>query len=257
MHSIFNKLFKKDDVEDKISIDDIKGSIIPKHIAIIMDGNGRWAKSRGLPRTAGHRAGMETFKKIVRVCGDIGVEYLTVYAFSTENWKRPKEEVSALMNLLVEYIDKDLKELKENGIKVRQIGVRDGLPQKAQERLDKAILETKENDKLKLQIALNYGGRREIVDAVKLIAGKIKEDEIDVDDINEELLSNYMYTKDIPDPDLLIRPSGEQRFSNFLLWQSAYTEFWLTKVLWPDFNKDELFKSIKSFQNRKRRYGGL
>lgn len=260
MRRIFNKIFKPEKHEQEmqeISIKDIIDKPLPKHIAIIMDGNGRWAKSRGLPRPAGHRAGMESFKSIVSECATIGINYLTVYAFSTENWKRPKEEVDALMNLLVEYIDKDLTELKENGVRVRQIGIRDGIPKIAQQRLEKAIKDTENNNVLNLQIALNYGGRREITDAVKLIAEDISKKRIEVHDINEELLSRYMYTNNIPDPDLMIRPSGEQRFSNFLIWQAAYAEFWLTEVLWPDFTKEELYKAIYSFQQRHRRFGGL
>lgn len=258
MTGIFNKLFTRVN-EPKTSVDlvEIGRNPIPGHIAIIMDGNGRWAQKRGLPRTAGHRAGMEALKKIVEACMEIGVQYLTVYAFSTENWKRPRDEVDALMGLLIEYIDKELTRLNKNGIRVRAIGGLEDLPKDAVKSIKKAEKETGANEKLNLQIALNYGGRKEMVDAVKSIADQVLAGSIPVDSINEEVISRHLYTKGIPDPDLMIRPSGELRLSNFLIWQSAYTEFVVTNVLWPDFTREELIKAIYHYQSRQRRFGGL
>ncbi|MCW6123488.1 isoprenyl transferase [Clostridium sporogenes] len=240
----------------KASIDmDLDMNNIPKHIAIIMDGNGRWAKERSLPRTMGHKAGVETIREIVKECNKLGVKYLTLYAFSTENWKRPKDEVSALMTLLVQYLRKEVKELNENNVIVNAIGNIEKLPEVCIKELEKAYEETKNNTGLVLNLALNYGGRDEIIRAVKNIyeditAGKIKEEEI-----NEELISNYLYTKGMADPDLIIRPSGEKRISNFLLWQCAYSEFWYSDIKWPDFKKEHLHKAIYDYQNRDRRFG--
>lgn len=230
---------------------------LPRHIAIIMDGNGRWAKKRGLPRVAGHRAGTETLKEIVEESINLGIPYLTVYAFSTENWKRPREEVNALMGLLVEYIDKELDLLHENGVKIRMLGRSDQLPPEALQSIKKAIAATAENNRLNLQIALNYGGRREIIEAVNAIFEEYRAGKIKTKELTEEMFSNYLYTAGLPDPDLVIRPSGELRLSNFLLWQSAYSEFWVTNVLWPDFNVTEYHRAIRDYQQRHRRYGGL
>lgn len=242
---------------NEIKKEDILNKKIPEHIAIIMDGNGRWAKKRGLPRTAGHRAGVETLKKIVKFCGEIKVKYLTVYAFSTENWKRPKEEVSALMNLMVEYIKKEIKTLKDNGVKINPIGDIECLEKPLRESIEFAINETKENNTLILNVALNYGGRAEIAKAAREIASGVEKGLLKLDDINESTISNHLYTKNQPDPDLVIRPSGEMRLSNFLLWQLAYSEIWVTDVMWPDFKPKYLIKAIYDFQNRNRRFGGI
>ncbi len=230
---------------------------LPRHVAIIMDGNGRWAQARGLPRGLGHRAGVESLKDIVSVCLELGIKVLTVYAFSTENWKRPQEEVSILMNLLCEYIQKELNELHEHNVQVRAIGHIDELPLPAQRELEKAQKLTANNEKLILNIALNYGGRLEIVDAARKLAMRVKQGEIDPLDIDESLFKQYLYTADLPDPDLLIRPAGELRISNFLLWQTAYTEFWGTSVYWPDFRPKHFLQALVDFQKRERRFGGL
>ncbi|MFV3013321.1 isoprenyl transferase [Clostridium botulinum] len=228
---------------------------IPKHIAIIMDGNGRWAKERSLPRTMGHKAGVETIREIVKECNNLGVKYLTLYAFSTENWKRPKDEVSALMTLLVQYLRKEVKELNENNVIVNAIGNIEKLPGVCIKELEKAYEETKDNTGLVLNLALNYGGRDEIIRAVKYMYEDIKVGKIKEEEINEELISNYLYTKDMLEPDLIIRPSGEKRISNFLLWQCAYSEFWYSDIKWPDFKKEHLHKAIYDYQNRDRRFG--
>ena len=225
---------------------------MPQHIAIIMDGNGRWAKKRGLPRSAGHVAGAKTFKNIARYCNKIGLKYLTVYAFSTENWKRPEDEVNAIMNLLRDYL-KDAENFKDENIRVRFIGDRAPLADDI-----KALMEKNENDSknatgLTLYIAINYGGRDEIVKAVQ----KIVDSGVKAEEINEELISNNLYTHDCPDPDFIIRPSGEYRLSNYLIWQSAYSEFWYSDVLWPDFTEKDLEKAINDFSNRNRRFGGI
>ena len=225
---------------------------MPQHIAIIMDGNGRWAKKRGLPRSAGHVAGAKTFKSIARYCNKIGLKYLTVYAFSTENWKRPEDEVNAIMNLLRDYL-KDAENFKDENIRVRFIGDRTPLAEDI-----KALMEKNENDSknatgLTLYIAINYGGRDEIVKAVQ----KIVNSGVKAEEINEQLISNNLYTHGCPDPDFIIRPSGEYRLSNYLIWQSAYSEFWYSDVLWPDFTEKDLEKAINDFSNRNRRFGGI
>ncbi|MBS4025172.1 MAG: isoprenyl transferase [Clostridia bacterium] len=230
---------------------------IPAHIAIIMDGNGRWAQKRGLPRTAGHRAGVESLKAVVEGCGTLGVKYLTVYAFSTENWKRPQEEVNVLMNLISEYIDKELEILCNKGIKVGTIGEIEYLPVSAQKSIQKAKETTKENKKLMLNLALNYGSRTELVTAVKEIVKLSIQNQLQIHEVNEKTIAKYLDTRDMPDPDLLIRPSGELRISNFLLWQLAYTEFWYSNVLWPDFRQKHLYQAVIDFQKRDRRYGAL
>ncbi|MCW2277908.1 isoprenyl transferase [Heliophilum fasciatum] len=230
---------------------------LPKHVAIIMDGNGRWAKRRGLPRAAGHRAGVESLRQVLETCTDLGIQVLTVYAFSTENWKRPADEVSALMDLLVEYLRKEIKELHEKGVRVRAIGKVDDLPQVAQRELASAIKKTQDNRKITLNLALNYGGRVEIVEAVKKVVANVTAGTIQIDDINEQYLEQHLYTAGLPDPDLLIRPSGELRLSNFLLWQSAYTEICVTSTLWPDFGRQELLQALIDYQGRDRRFGGV
>ncbi len=226
-----------------------------QHIAIIMDGNGRWAKRRGLPRAAGHKKGAETVKEITCAAGDLGIKYLTLYAFSTENWQRSKEEVDTLMGLLREYLKSNLDELKENNVKIRFIGERDMLDKDIVDSMDRLEAETAANDALTLCIALSYGSRQEIVSAVRKVAALAKRGDISVNDIDIRMFSDMLYTKDMPDPDLLIRTSGEQRVSNYLLWQLAYTEFYFTDTFWPDFNKKELETIIQNFNSRERRYG--
>jgi len=241
----------------EITKQDILKASLPSHIGIIMDGNGRWAKGKGLPRVAGHRAGAETLRTVVETCIDLGIPYLTVYAFSTENWKRSQEEVNALMELLVEYIDKELFKLKENGVRINTIGNISELPFNAISRINNAETETAQNQKLDLQIALNYGGRTEILDAVKSISQKVAAGSLQPENIDLQTFEEHLYTAGMPDPDLFIRTAGELRLSNFLLWQSAYTEFWFTEVFWPDFKPELLYQAIYDFQNRQRRFGGL
>ncbi len=252
MFNFFNYKKNTDNSYKKLELD---MNNIPMHIAIIMDGNGRWAKEKNLPRTMGHKAGVETIREIVKACSALGVKYLTLYAFSTENWKRPSDEVSALMNLLVQYLRKEFKELNNNNVIINHIGDISKLPLTCQNELIDAYNNTKNNTGLTLNLALNYGGRNEIVRAFKLICDDIKCNNIKEEDINEVLISNYMYTKNMPDPDLIIRPSGEQRLSNFLLWQCAYSEFWYSNIKWPDFKKENLHKAIYDYQNRDRRFG--
>ncbi|WP_409068569.1 isoprenyl transferase [Clostridium sp. FAM 1755] len=242
----------------KVNVDiNIDKNNIPKHIAIIMDGNGRWAKERNLPRTMGHKAGVETIREIVKECNNLGVKYLTLYAFSTENWKRPKDEVSALMSLLVQYLRKEVKELNENNVVVNAIGDIEKLPEVCVNELKKAYEETKNNTGLILNLALNYGGRDEIIRAVKNMYEDIKLGKVREAEVNEDIISNYLYTKGMADPDLIIRPSGEKRISNFLLWQCAYSEFWYSDIKWPDFKKEHLHKAIYDYQNRDRRFGSV
>lgn len=230
---------------------------IPKHIGIIMDGNGRWAKNKMLPRSLGHKAGVETIREIVKECNKLDVKYLTLYAFSTENWKRPKEEVNTLMKLLVEYLKKEIDELHSQNVVVRYIGDISKLPIICQQELHNAYNKTKDNKGLVLNLALNYGGRTEIVHAIKEMIIKVQNGEIGIESIDENAFSRFLYTKGIPDPDIIIRTAGEQRLSNFLLWQCAYSEFWYTNIKWPDFKKEHLNKAIYDYQNRDRRFGGL
>lgn len=230
---------------------------LPQHIAIIMDGNGRWATKRGLPRALGHRAGVESLREIVRLCSQLKIGFLTVYAFSTENWRRPKEEVSILMNLLVEYLHNEIAELHKQNVRINTIGNISELPQITQDALADAVQLTKDNTGLTLNLALNYGGRDEITQAVMKISEKICHGELNLADINEDLVAENLYTAGQPEPDLLIRPAGELRLSNFLLWQTAYTEFWMTPVLWPDFRREHIISALVDYQNRQRRFGGL
>lgn len=229
---------------------------IPAHVAIIMDGNGRWAKKRGLPHVAGHNAGMSSLKETVRAASDIGVRHLTVYAFSTENWKRSDDEIKGIFKIMLIYLEKEIRELHKNNVRLNIIGDYSRLPGDVVKKLESAVEYTKNNTGLQLNVALNYGGRNEIVRAMKSIGRMIEEGKADAESITEELVSSMLYTSDIPDPDLIIRTSGEMRLSNFLLWQSAYSEFWFTDVLWPDFSEAELLRAIADFQNRNRRYGG-
>ncbi len=230
---------------------------VPVHIAIIMDGNGRWAAQRGKPRNAGHEAGVAAVKEVVKAAGEIGVKYLTLYSFSVDNWKRPKSEVAALMSLLARTTLRELDELMHNDVKLITTGRINGLPKSRQKVLAKAVEKTRDNRGLVLNLALNYGGRTEILDAVRAIANAVKAGVLDIQDINEELFSGFLYTADLPDPDLLIRTSGEMRISNFLLWQTSYTEMHVVDMFWPDFGRSALFEAILEYQRRERRFGGL
>ncbi|MEG0250334.1 MAG: isoprenyl transferase [Peptostreptococcus sp.] len=236
---------------------DIDEERVPQHIAIIMDGNGRWAKSKMMPRTYGHKAGVETIRKVVKESKRLGIKYLTLYAFSTENWKRPKDEVSALMKLLVTYLRRELAELDKNDVKINTIGDISKLPEACVDELNKSKEKTKDNKSLVLTLALNYGGRADIIDAVKLTCGDVLDGKIKIEDIDDDVFSAYLDTKDIVDPDLVIRTSGEQRLSNFLLWEIAYSEFYYTDIHWPDFDEEELQKAVYSYQNRDRRFGAV
>jgi len=224
---------------------------IPTHIAIIMDGNGRWALSRGLPRLAGHRAGTENLRRVIEACIEFGVQYLTIYAFSTENWGRPFEEVQGLMRILEDVIERELQELNDQGVQIRHIGRLEDLRPSLRAKVVEAVEYTKDNDRLVLSVALNYGGRDEIVCVIKrLIESGIKPDEV-----TDSLVSRYLFTAGVPDPDLIIRTSGELRGSNFLIWQGAYSEWYFTPTFWPDFDKNELARAIDEFQHRQRRFG--
>ena len=229
----------------------------PKHIAIILDGNGRWAKKRGLPRSAGHSMGAKNLENVVRYLKDTSVRYLTVYAFSTENWKRPKDEVDDLMALLEKYLRNYDELLGGEDVRLKIIGRKEGLSDTLIDLINEVEEKSKNRKQLTVSIALNYGGRQEICDAAKKIAEDVKSGKIDVSDIDENLFNDYIYTKNIPDPDLIIRPSGEERLSNFLLWQCAYSEFWFSNVCWPDFTPDKLEGAVADFQKRSRRFGGV
>ncbi|MBF0710085.1 MULTISPECIES: isoprenyl transferase [unclassified Gemella] len=250
---MFN-IFKKKEIKKEQGFNLKK---IPKHIAIIMDGNGRWAQKRNLPRIKGHYEGMQTVKKITKYASDLGVKYLTLYAFSTENWSRPKREVSYLMDLPEKMFSSFMPELMANNVKVLVIGDIEELPQNTQQAVNNAIKKTSDNTGLNLIFALNYGSKKEILDAIKNISYDVKQGNITVENIDEQLLESKLYTKNIPAPDLLIRTSGEQRLSNFLLWQLAYSEFIFTNVTWPDYTEKEFLKSLLEYQSRDRRYGGL
>ena len=236
---------------------DIDMENLPKHIAIIMDGNGRWAKKRFLPRTAGHKAGVETVRTVITECKRLGIKHVTLYTFSTENWKRPALEVETLMTLLQSYLKKEVAELNRNNVKLTAIGDIEKLPKSCLEELKKAIELTKNNDGPNLNLALNYGGRYDITNAVKQISRDIENHKLNSESITEETIKNYLSTKSIPDPDLVIRTSGEQRLSNFLLWEVAYSEFYFTNIHWPDFDEKELQKAIYTYQSRDRRFGGI
>ena len=237
--------------------DELDLNNIPTHIAVIMDGNGRWARRRGLPRTMGHRAGMDSLRAVVRALDSVGVKYLTVYAFSTENWKRPKEEVGMLMSLIREYIYKELMALHRQKVKISILGDVKGLPDDVQKKVAEAMEKTKDNPGMRFNIALNYGGREEILRAVRCLAERVQEGALQPQDITGEVLAEFLYTAEIPDPDLIVRTSGEMRLSNFLLWQGAYSELVVTERLWPDFREEDAFEAIREFQMRQRRFGGL
>ena len=230
---------------------------LPKHIAIIMDGNGRWAKERGEHRIVGHQNGVEAVRQTVEGAAELGISYLTLYAFSTENWNRPKDEVLSLMSLLVDAIDQETSTLMKNNVRLKAIGDLSTLPEKVKSKLDGTIEKTGVNTGLTLVLALSYSARWEIIDAVKQIALKTKKGEISIEDIDSFLFENHLTTKGIPDPELIVRTSGEHRISNFLLWQIAYSEFYFAKLFWPDFNKEELCKAILDYQNRERRFGKI
>lgn len=249
------KLFKKSN--NIIKSNEIDMNNIPQHIAIIMDGNGRWAKQRKLPRTMGHKAGVETIRKVLKEADKLGVRYLTIYAFSTENWKRPKDEVSALMKLLAEYLNTEVRALHSNNVILKMSGDMTKVPNECSEGLRNALELTKDNTGITLNIAFNYGGRDEILRAAKAFAVDVKDGKVEAEELTEAYFENYLFTKGMPDPDLIIRPSGEQRISNFLLWQCAYSEFWYSNICWPDFTEEHLNQAIYDFQNRDRRYGGV
>ena len=228
---------------------------MPQHIGVIMDGNGRWAKARGLKRTMGHKQGVENLKTIVKECKRLEIPYLTVYAFSTENWKRSEEEVSSLMWLLEQYMAKEMKDLHKEGVRIMTIGDITALPASTYKKLQEGIDYTSENSKLTLTLALNYGSRADIKEATKQIAQKVKLGELSVEDITEKTISEHLSTSFMPDPDLIIRPSGEYRLSNFMMWEASYSEFWFSNINWPDFGAEEFQKAIADYQNRDRRFG--
>ena len=240
-----------DILRDKIS----SNGNLPKHIAIIMDGNGRWASLKNLPRAAGHKEGINSVREIVRVCGEIGVSYLTLYTFSSENWSRPRTEVSAIMKLLLSTIKKEIRNLDDNNVKLSAIGSLDELPKETQKNILDGVEMTKSNSGLNLILALSYGSRQELIRAIKRISKRIDESNLEIDNINEDVLSEELYTAGTPDPDLIIRTGGEHRLSNFLLWQSAYSELLISETFWPDFRESELLNSILDYQNRQRRFG--
>jgi undecaprenyl diphosphate synthase len=224
---------------------------VPRHVAIIMDGNGRWAKARGLPRAAGHQAGTENLRRVLRAAVRAGVPILTIYAFSTENWRRPEVEVRALLSILEGVIDRELQELHGEGVQLRHVGRLERIPKSLQKKVKEAIELTRDNDRLILNVAFDYGGRAELVEAIR----RIIEDGVPADEIDEATVSQYLYTAGLPDPDLIIRTSGEMRISNFLIWQGAYAEYYSTPVLWPDFDEAELMKALEEYDQRERRYG--
>lgn len=243
--------------QKSLTADQLDPSRMPRHVAIIMDGNGRWAQKKLLPRTMGHRAGMSALKKVVKACDELNIPYLSVFAFSTENWKRPITEVDYLMNLLVEFLHQELQELHEHNVQINIIGDYTVIPRQCQVEIDRALEMTRHNSGLVFTIALNYGSRREIIDAVKSVAKKIQAGQLEADRIDEAYFSATLCTRNLPDPDLLIRTAGEMRISNFMLWQIAYSEIAVTETLWPDFTREDLIMILMDYQNRERRYGGL
>jgi len=230
---------------------------LPRHVAFIMDGNGRWAKKRFLPRIAGHKAGVEALKKVIRYSSQVGIKYVTVYAFSTENWRRPEKEVKGILELLVTAMNKEFDELIANDVKIKMLGIEENLPKKVRKAFYDAEEKTKNNKGLQFNIAFNYGSRKEILHSVKEISKLVKAEAIEVNEIDESLFERFLYTKDIPDPDLVIRTSGEVRLSNFLLWQISYSEFYFTDTYWPDFDETAYQKALDEYSNRKRRFGSL
>ncbi len=232
-------------------------SYLPRHVAIIMDGNGRWATQRGLPRTVGHRAGVEALRGVVKAAPDLGIKILTCYAFSTENWKRPKDEVDTLMNLLLEYCRLEAETLHKNGVRINAIGRIHELPAAQQQEIARAVALTRENDRLILNLAVNYGGQAELVDAFRSLAAEVKAGGLEPEAIDAAAVRRHLYTADLPDPDLVIRTAGEMRLSNFLLWQSAYAEIWVTDVYWPDFTREHLEQALRDYARRERRFGAV
>lgn len=249
--------FSKNSSKNKSANLTLKDIELPAHIGIIMDGNGRWAKNKGLPRKAGHTAGAKNFRTITKYCSSIGIKYLTVYAFSTENWKRPKDEVDALMQLFKSYLEEAIRDFKDEDIVVKFIGDKTAFSPDLQRLIEENEKSSANRTGMVLNIAMNYGGRDEIIRAVKNISADVKDDKIKIDDINEKLISDNLYTSGQPDPDLVIRPSGEYRISNFLLWQSAYTEYIILNVLWPDFTTKMLDEALIEYAGRNRRFGGI
>jgi len=246
---------------DDLSEEELKNSLnmrkLPKHVAIIMDGNGRWADRRNLPRIEGHKAGVESVREVVELCGELKIQVLTLYAFSTENWKRPPFEVNALMRLLIDQLSEQTPDLNSKNVKINVIGDISRLPKRVINEIRNSVDVTKENTGLILNLALSYGGRQEIIKATRAIADDVKKGILNPDDIDEKVFAKYLYTSDLPDPDIIIRTSGELRISNFLLWQCAYSEIYITEVLWPDFRKKDFLLALISYQNRKRRFGGI
>jgi undecaprenyl diphosphate synthase len=236
-------------------LETVRAQPVPEHVAIIMDGNGRWATRRGLPRVAGHHEGVKTARAMVRAADALGLRYLTLYAFSTENWSRPEDEVSTLMSLLERAIHSELPELMERNARLRVLGRTTGVPAAVRRGIDHVVHATRENTGLNVLMAFNYGGRDELIDAFRALARQVQAGELRPEDISEKVISESLYTGDIPDPDLLIRTSGEMRISNFLLWQIAYTELWITPTLWPDFTASDLYRAVAEFQGRTRRFG--
>ncbi|MDQ0245714.1 undecaprenyl diphosphate synthase [Bacillus fengqiuensis] len=253
--------WKKEQQTGERTLSDRKNELlkyeVPQHIAIIMDGNGRWAQKRSLPRMVGHHEGMKVVRTITKAANELGVKVLTLYAFSTENWKRPKIEVEFLMKLPEEFLGTFLPELIEENVQVRIMGHKEDLPPHTLRAVEKAMNETKHNTGLILNFALNYGSRAEMMEGIKRLAADYKQNQLELEDINEEVISSYLMSKELPDPDLLIRTSGELRLSNFMLWQLAYTEFWFTDTLWPDFTQEDFVEAIEDFQHRGRRFGGV
>ena len=251
---IFTDFFKKKRNERLIK--EVDKDNLPRHVGIIMDGNGRWAKKRGLPRSAGHKAGAQNLQKIAEFAGDMGIKYITAYAFSTENWKRPKEEVDELMDLLLVYL-RDKKIIAGKNLKIKVIGDRSALSDEINKEIDVIEDYTKDNEERTMYLAINYGGRQEIVKAMQDIYDDIKDGKLEKSELNEALISQKIYTNEVPDADLIIRPSGELRLSNFLMWQSAYSEFWFSDINWPDFSPKDFTRAILDYQNRNRRFGGV
>ena len=254
---MFNRFWRKLTQSNATESVRLKPDNIPEHIAIIMDGNGRWAQERGLPRIAGHRAGMKAVKKATIAASNIGVKVLTLYAFSTENWKRPREEVDFLMSLPQEFLALELDELIKNNVTVRMIGWKENLPPHTLAAVETAIERTRHNTGLILNFALNYGSRREMISAIRHLVEDIGEGSVNIEDVDEQLFSRYLLTRDLPDPDMIIRTSGEIRVSNFMLWQMAYSELWFTDIYWPEFEEKHLYEAIMEYQRRARRYGGI
>lgn len=255
--SVWKKWFGDKPKNKPDNYDTIDPNKLPGHVAIIMDGNGRWAQKKGLPRTLGHRAGAETLREIVMTASELGIKVLTAYAFSTENWRRPTDEVNLLMSLLAEYLDNEINELDKNNVQVRFIGKIEDLALALQKKIEKAQTQTAHNTGLILNLAVNYGGRAELTRAVKIISEKVAKQELAIEAITEKIIEENLYTANLPAPDLLIRPSGDFRISNFLLWQIAYAEFWFTETNWPDFKPENFLQAIRDYQQRERRFGGV